>query len=347
MDKKSLDSKELISWFSKEKRDLPWREEITPYKVWISEIMLQQTRASVVKDYFERWMRRFPTLSLLSLASEDEVIKLWEGLGYYNRARNILKAARYFTEYHGGIIPCDKDALLKVPGLGPYTVGAILSFAFQKKAAAVDGNVERVASRYFAIDEEISTALVKRKIEESVFQFLPDESAHVAMEGLIELGATLCSKTPLCEKCPLKRGCKARALGIEQELPKKKKAKGSIELTRHVVIIRSSECVLVRQNEPGRVLGGLYEFFMLQEEQDIESFFKEKFGIFLEKISNLEQQQHFYTHHKIELFPSIWETTHPFLVPGYEWRREEELKLLPFTSGHRKILAHLKQGKGK
>ena len=154
--------KKLLQWFLANKRDLPWRKDRTPYAVWISEVMLQQTQVVHVIPYFERWMEKFPTVEKLAKASLDEVIKIWEGLGYYSRARNLHVAAGQLLKYHNGKVPSCKEELKKIKGLGPYTIGAILSFAFQKKEACIDGNVKRVMARYFAICDDIGIAVSRR-----------------------------------------------------------------------------------------------------------------------------------------------------------------------------------------
>lgn len=341
----SSDAGKLKQWFLREKRSFPWREDTSPYAVWISEIMLQQTRASVVIDYFLKWMKEFPSLQDLAIASEEKVIKIWEGLGYYNRARNILKAAKYLHHHHQGEIPADRESLLKVPGLGPYTVGAILSFAFKQKEPAVDGNVARVMSRYHYFEEDITSSRAQKQLQQMTRDFLPQKEAHIVMEGLIELGAKVCGKTPQCLRCPLQSGCKANLHGSADHLPFKKKPRETLYLTKEVIILKCQEKFLIQQKEKGKVLGGLYEFFSIDREEslDVQSFLKEKFAIKAKKISELDKAEYTYTHHAVELFPSIWETTTSCLIPGCEWKTWQELCNLPFTSGHRRIRACLSE----
>ncbi len=340
------DAQKLHQWFQRDKRDLPWRQNPSPYRVWISEVMLQQTRAIVVIEYFERWMATYPSIESLSQAPIEALIKLWEGLGYYNRVRNIQKASHYFMEQHGGQIPADRQALLKVPGLGPYTVGAILSFAFQKKQAAVDGNVARVISRYHAFKEEISSVKARRQLELFTQDFLPEKEPSIVMEALIELGAVVCSKTPQCLRCPLQSGCRAHLYGLADQIPKKKRPRATIYLHKEVVIVRSNKAFLVCKQPLGKVLGGLYEFPSIDKEEGliIDIYLKNKFGLDAHLIEELGVEQYTYTHHAVELFPSIWETLCKKSIPGYEWRDGEELFALPFTSGHRRILANLAKG---
>jgi A/G-specific adenine glycosylase len=340
------DVQKLLQWFERSKRALPWRDNPSPYRVWISEVMLQQTRASVVIEYFEKWMARYPSIQDLAQAPLDELIKLWEGLGYYNRVRNIHKAALYFIEHHRGEIPFDKKSLLKVPGLGSYTVGAILSFAFQQKQPAVDGNVSRVMSRYQAFTDEISSARARKKLEAFTSDFLPDQKPHIVMEGLIELGATICGKTPQCLRCPLQLGCKAHWLGLEGSLPKMKKRRPITYLYKEVIVLRSGNEFLVSKQPLGKVLGGLYEFLSFDKEDglNVNLLLKNKFDLDAYLIQELGVTDYTYTHHAVELFPSIWETLCKKSIPGYEWRGWEELFTLPFTSGHKRILSSLGKG---
>ncbi|NDE82649.1 MAG: A/G-specific adenine glycosylase [Chlamydiia bacterium] len=340
------DVQKLLQWFERSKRALPWRDNPSPYRVWISEVMLQQTRACVVIEYFEKWMERYPSIEDLAKAPLDELIKLWEGLGYYNRVRNIHKAALYFIQHHGGEIPCDKESLLKVPGLGSYTVGAILSFAFQQKQPAVDGNVSRVMSRYQAFTDETSSSRARKKLEALTSDFLPEHQPHIIMEALIELGATICGKTPQCLRCPLQLGCKAHWLGIADSLPKTKKRRPITYLYKEVIVLRSGNEFLVSKQPLGKVLGGLYEFLSFDKEDglDVNLLLKNKFDLDAYLIQELGVTDYTYTHHAVELFPSIWETLCKKSIPGYEWRGSEELFTLPFTSGHKRILSSLAKG---
>lgn len=340
---KNEDVSRLKTWFLKTKRDFPFRRDPSPYRVWISEVMLQQTRASVVIEYFERWMKKFPTLAVLAEATEDGVIKMWEGLGYYNRARNILRAARYFVSVHGGQIPSDKQALMLVPGLGPYTSGAILSFAFKKKAPAIDANVLRVMSRYYCIEELITKAKVQKDIFQLVDTFLPEEDPHIVMEALIELGATICTKAPRCSLCPANEGCIARQRGLADALPLKSRQKQTVYLERDVAVVFCQEKFLVKKMQPGKVLGGLFEFLSFDCDglHTIESHLNSLFGEELVLLRELTKEHYSYTHHNVELFPSIWETRCEKLIEGCEWVSFDQLKTLPFSAGHRRILAAL------
>lgn len=211
----------LLAWFDRHKRDLPWREDKprNPYHVWISEIMLQQTRTEAVKPYFNSWMERFPTISALARAEESEVLHQWQGLGYYSRARNIHKAAMEMAETYGGRLPDRKEDILSLPGIGSYTAGAILSMAYGKREGAIDGNVLRVYARLYQVEEDILKSRGRKKIEALVKETLPERAGDFN-EALMDLGADICiPKNPRCSLCPLAGDCAAFRNGKEKELP--------------------------------------------------------------------------------------------------------------------------------
>ncbi|MBP7075139.1 MAG: A/G-specific adenine glycosylase, partial [Rhabdochlamydiaceae bacterium] len=280
----------MKEWFLSEQRDLPWREDRSPYRVWISEVMLQQTQVAVVIPYFHRWMKKFPTLESLASASQEEVIKAWEGLGYYSRARNLHKAAQYIMTRYQGVIPSSALELQELPGFGPYTVGALRSFAFKQKAAAVDGNVVRVLSRFFASSHDCSKRV---PYEEMTCKVLPEEEPWVVMEGLIELGAQICQKKPKCQECPLMEDCKAYGMGRVLEFPILRKRPSIIQLKRQVALIMSGTSVLIRQEKEKKVMSGLYEFpyASLDEELPLK--------ISLDKIADFPVVKHGFTRYDV------------------------------------------------
>lgn len=325
----------LTHWFEGEKRSFPWRRDPNPYQVWVSEVMLQQTRASVVVPYFERWMARFCDIPTLAKADETEVIKLWEGLGYYSRARSLHQGARYLAEHHGGKLPSDPRLLAKVKGIGPYTSGAILSFAFHKKAAAVDGNVLRVMSRLFCIEEQIDRASTRSRIEKEVERVLPDENPHVVMEALIELGALVCKPKPQCAQCPLQGDCQAYLLGKTDQLPKKREKVQVEILNREVYLIEYEGSYLVQTHEGDVLMSGLSEFPYF-EKGALPPFLGQ-----IEPVTYLQSITHTFTRYKAHLYPSLWKARQPFSLPGFVWVESKRLVELAFSSGHRKILTQL------
>lgn len=265
----------LLSWFVGHARVLPWREEPTPYRVWVSEIMLQQTRVEAVKPYFERFTKALPDVQALAECPEDELLKLWEGLGYYNRVRNMQKAAISVMEDYGGELPADYDELLKLKGIGHYTAGAIASIAYGESVPAVDGNVLRVITRVTADDTDIMKQSFRGQMEEALLltmkdivitpelrKELPRENVPGALnQALMELGATVCipNGAPLCEECPWKQMCLAKREGRIAEIPVKSKAKARRIEERTVLILRDGDKVAIRKRPKKGLLAGLYE----------------------------------------------------------------------------------------
>lgn len=251
----------LTAWYIENKRDLPWRHTSDPYRIWVSEIMLQQTRVEAVKRYYERFLQELPTVKELAKAPEDRLMKLWEGLGYYNRVRNMQKAARQVMEEYEGEFPHTYDTIRSLAGIGNYTAGAISSFAFGIPKPAVDGNVLRVLSRLLASEEDIMKSGVRSRMEQAVEEVIPREAASDFNQGLIELGALVCvpNGEPKCEVCPVSALCLARERGIQSELPVKAKAKARRVEKRTVLIFRDLEKVAIRKRPPKGLLAGLYE----------------------------------------------------------------------------------------
>lgn len=333
--------RDLSDWFRKNKRDFPWRINPTPYKVWISEVMLQQTRASVVVSYFERWMALFPDVRALAAAPIEQVIKIWEGLGYYSRARNLHKGAQQIVELFNGTIPSHREDLASIQGLGPYTVNAILSFGFKKRAAPVDGNVTRVLARFFAIEENVCKQSVKKKIALGAEAILEPDEPWVTAEALIELGATICTPKPHCESCPLAKNC----LGKDKTeyLPIKNEEKKTTQLKRAVIWLEADGKVLVKKGEPGKVMADLYQFpyFEMEEMWPMDQVEKAVARTFMpcELVEKLSLVTHTFTRYKATLHPFRFHADTPKVIAGYEWVDRSELSKLPFSSGHRRILA--------
>jgi A/G-specific adenine glycosylase len=216
----------LLQWYAENQRDLPWRRQKNAYYTLVSEIMLQQTKVATVVPYFERFITKFPTVYDLAQASDDEVVKLWEGLGYYSRARNLHAAIREVVATYDGEIPKEKDEISKLQGIGPYTAGAVLSIAYEQKAPAVDGNVMRVFSRLFAMEDDIAKPATRKKMEQIGEQIIPEQNPGDFNQALMELGATVCTpKSPDCLFCPVRISCRAYEEGKEHQLPIKTKAK--------------------------------------------------------------------------------------------------------------------------
>ena len=252
----------LIPWYFKHARDLPWRKDREPYHVWLSEIMLQQTRVEAVKGYYTRFLKEFPTIADLAEADEDRLLKLWEGLGYYNRVRNMQKAAIQVMEEHGGKLPADYEKLLKLKGIGSYTAGAIASIAYQIPVPAVDGNVFRILTRVAADDTDIMKPSFRTLLEKELREVMQGmEMPGAFNQALMELGATVCvpNGAPLCEQCPWNSLCLARKEGRIAELPVRTKAKARRIEKRTVLVIRDNDKVAIRKRPEKGLLAGLYE----------------------------------------------------------------------------------------
>lgn len=261
---KTYFSRELLAWYRANKRVLPWRMNRDPYRIWVSEVMLQQTRVDTVIPYYERFMAKFPTIGALAEAPEEEVLKLWEGLGYYSRARNLQAGAREVAERHGGIVPDDKDLVAALRGVGPYTTGAIMSIAFNRPEPAVDGNVMRVLSRYFCLEDDIAKPSTRMGIEKLAASLIPEGAAGDFNQALMELGALVCTpKSPGCLTCPVMAHCEGRAEGKEHILPIKTKAKPPRPETRLAALIvgtgEHAGKLLVRQRPESGLLARMWE----------------------------------------------------------------------------------------
>lgn len=264
MEQKQHFSVNLLDWYMINRRDLPWRRHNNPYFTWVSEIMLQQTRVDTVIPYFNRFIANFPTVQALAEAAEEEVLKNWEGLGYYSRARNLQAAAQQVMELHGGEMPQDKQAVFALKGVGPYTAGAILSIAFNQPQPAVDGNVMRVLSRYFLIDEDIMKGSTRVLMEELAGELIPEGRARDFNQALMELGALVCTpKAPHCLTCPVMEQCSGRIAGRELTLPVKTKAKPPRPEQRLVALVEGRGehrgQVLVRQRPATGLLARMWE----------------------------------------------------------------------------------------
>ncbi len=260
----------LLPWFLQNARDLPWRRNRTPYRVWISEIMLQQTRVDQVIPYYRRWMKAFPSWSALASAPQSDVLKLWEGLGYYSRARNLHAAAQTVVEVYGGKAPATTAELKKLPGIGSYTAAAIASLAFNVDAAVVDGNVIRVLSRLFAFGGDTKSAAGKKQMQAWADALLVKGRAGAFNEAMMELGALVClPKSPKCPACPMRSVCAAFAKGAPVKFPMtKKKGKVPHIIVGAAVTMNRKGEVLIAQRKQDDMLGGLWEFPGGKQESD-------------------------------------------------------------------------------
>ena len=299
----SLPNSKLLDWYERVARDLPWRESSDPYRIWLSEIILQQTRVDQGLPYYERFVEAFPTVYDLAKATEDSVLKLWEGLGYYSRARNLHFTAKYISEELNGQFPQTHEDLLSLKGVGPYTAAAIGSIAFKLPVAAVDGNVYRVLARYFGIENSIDETSTKKEISRLSQEVLSQERPGDHNQAVMELGATVCTpKNPVCNSCPLVEDCTAKRLELQDKLPvRSKKIKVRERFLYYSVLLVSEQVAITRRGE-GDIWQGLYEFPLFESETRLdESQILNHFGIApeLDIKSISEEFKHILSHQRI------------------------------------------------
>ncbi len=292
--------KPLLEWYDENRRILPWREEPTPYRVWVSEIMLQQTRVEAVKPYFERFMAALPDIRALAEAGEEQLLKLWEGLGYYNRVRNLQKAAIQIAEKYGGVMPSEYEELKKLPGIGSYTAGAVSSIAYGRKRPAVDGNVLRVIARIRRDERFITDPKVREAVERELADIMPRNRPGDFNQAMMEIGACVCipNGAPLCERCPLSGFCLAHEDGVESEYPKKEGKKPRKVEEKTVLIIRDENRAAIRRRKDKGLLAGMYEFPTLdgyRTAEEVAAYLAEN-GIRALRIQPLKDAKHIFTH---------------------------------------------------
>ena len=290
----------IFRWYRTNARDLPWRHTRDPYRIWVSEIMLQQTRVEAVLPYYARFLERLPDVQALAACPEDELMKLWEGLGYYSRVRTMQKAARTVRDEHQGEFPTTFEGIRALCGIGDYTAGAIASFAFGLPYPAVDGNVLRVAARLTAFAQDVLAPASKRVLTAAVWAAQPRERAAEYNQAMIELGATVClpNGVPKCEKCPLANVCEAKRQGIETALPIRKKAAARKITPLTVLILRSGDRVALRRRPATGLLAGLYEPYTLAgtpTEGEIAVLLQAA-GLAPLRVAPLEEAVHIFTH---------------------------------------------------
>lgn len=287
----------LIEWYHVYKRDLPWRRTKDPYAIWVSEIMLQQTRVEAVKPYYARFLEELPTIRHLAEADEEQILKLWEGLGYYSRVRNMQAAAKQVMAEYDGKMPADHKALLRLKGIGPYTAGAVASIAFSLPFAAVDGNVLRVMSRVFADERDIMLQQTKKAWEEEINDALTGEIAGDVNQALMELGATVCvpNGEPKCENCPLRTLCLAYQKGNPMQYPVKSEKKPRTKEYLSVCFMTDGKRIALRKRDSKGLLANLWELPHVPKEYALPMAFAD-WGIQQAEIKNMRGQKHIFTH---------------------------------------------------
>lgn len=336
----------LLAWYERQRRDLPWRRTRDAYAVWVSEVMLQQTTVKTALPYYERFLERFPTLAKLATATEEDVVAAWSGLGYYHRARNLHRGARHVQERHEGRFPRTLEAALAVPGIGLYTASAVLSIAHGQPLPVVDGNVRRVLGRLLALrgPEYRRDAPYYNRADELLDRERPGDWN----QALMELGATVClPRKPACEACPLRRQCRALALGIVDELPEGRPRRAAVDVTvAAALVVKDGRVLLVRRPE-GRLLGRMWELPQTSLESrglpDLASELAERHGLRVVPGALAVRARHAITFRRITLegYRSRLTGAQPADPERFLWARPEEVAALPVSSATRKLLKGL------
>jgi len=317
----------ILPWYEENKRDLPWRQDREAYHVWLSEIMLQQTRVEAVKGYYARFLEKMPTISALAEADDDLLHKLWEGLGYYSRVRNLKKAARAVVERHNGVFPGEYEKVLALPGIGEYTAGAICSIAFDLPTPAVDGNVLRVVSRLTADDTPIDDPAYKRQVRSALAEVYPAE-AGAFTQALMELGATLCGPNwkPRCEECPCKAFCRGALEGTAEQFPVKS-ARKARRVEEKTVFILSCDGSYALEKRPDRgLLAGLWQFPNCSGKLNMDEALSavEKMGLAPREVHRQVERKHIFTHIQWEMNGIYLEVAAP--DGGFRWFTAEQIR---------------------
>ncbi len=345
----------LLKWYRRHARPLPWRLHPDPYRTWISEVMLQQTRVEAMVPYFERWMRRFPTVQLLAAASEKDVLLAWEGLGYYARARNLRRAAQLIHERFADTIPGDSKILVTLPGIGRYTAAAIASIAFGLDAAALDGNIRRVLARVFNMKTRADTALGRAKLWHLAEVHLPRGRAGDYNQALMDLGATVClPRQPRCPVCPVRFTCQARELGIVDRRPVLRPKRPTPHHLVGAAVVRQRGRVLLARRASGGLLGGLWEFPNVRLHGRLSSSgphtaqfvraLKDAYGLSVKVNGSWGIIRHAYTHFRVSVDVHSCETTSLLSAGHLRWVKVTELEEYPMGRVDRQIAFQLASG---
>ena len=328
----------LLRWYDKHARSLPWRGIHNAYHTWVSETMLQQTRVETVLSYYDRFISRFPTVEALAAAPEDEVLKLWEGLGYYRRARNLHKGARQVAEEFGGVMPCDVKELLKISGIGEYTAGAIASIAYDQPVPAVDGNVIRVVSRVRGIRENVGIPSVKRQITQAAAELVPQERPGDFNQAMMDLGATICVPgTPSCEKCPVAEMCDACREGDAEDIPELPRKNPPKVINYDLCLIFNGDRVLMRQRTE-TMLQGLWIYPMIEEHhtaKQLPALVKRRLGLPVADVQPAGEAKHVFTHQVWQMKIYTMQTTAE-APDGWRFVTMEEMEALTIPTAVKK-----------
>ena len=344
----------LLIWYGVHKRELPWRDHPDPYIVWVSEIMLQQTRVETVIPYFERWLLYFPTIASLARASRQDVLTQWEGLGYYTRAHNLHRAAKLVMEEHQGRLPTTRQALMALPGIGHYTAGAIASFAFGQDELVVEGNIRRVFARVFDIVEPVRSKEGEKRIRDHLVNHLPVGNTNNFSQALMDLGAMICTpRNPKCDHCPVAEHCRSFDLGIQSQRPVKNVKRSTPHHVVTAAVIREADSVLITQRPLSGLLAGMWEFpgGKVGETEKLEACIvreiREELGVDIEVVEPFGIYKHAYTHFRVTLHAFICRILRgepsPLEVVDLRWVYPQDLIDFPMGKIDRQIALRLTQ----
>jgi A/G-specific adenine glycosylase len=340
----------LLAWYDAGHRDMPWRKTRDPYRILVAEILLQRTRVASGQPYYERFIRRFPDVRSLASASEEEVLLVWEGLGFYRRARNLHAAAKAIVRDHGGFVPADFERLASLPGIGPYTAGAVASIAFELRFPAVDGNVTRVLARLFRIEQEVTTGLGRKAVQDLAAALVPGERPGSYNQALMELGATIClPRSPACDRCPLAKPCLARAAGLQETLPVMRRPSKAQAVRVAFGLVESGGKVLLIKRPSGGLLAGLWSLpggeisRDSSDDQDLIRMVHEQAGVRVDVEGPWRNIAHTFSHRRWSgtIFRCTLRRAQP-VSDGVRWASPSELRSLPLVPFHREALESLR-----
>lgn len=333
----------LVAWYQANKRDLPWRHTSDPYRIWVSEIMLQQTRVETVIDYYLRFISQFPDIAALAAAPREEVLRAWQGLGYYSRARHLHEAAAVIMAEHDGRFPNTLEAVCSLPGIGPYTAGAILSIAFNQPVPAVDGNVLRVTARLTGLQEDVQKPATRRIVTEEVRAMMTPDCCGDFTQAMMELGALICTpSSPQCGLCPLADDCAANQTGQQYELPIRAKAKPVREIEYLVALIEKDGYLLMEYRQE-KLLGEMWGFPMvlLDEKIPINELFQPGYAFTLQAGEDLGIVTHTFTHLQwnMRVMRFVLCGSPAKIAPPLDWIPLAELNRLPIPVAFQKVIS--------
>ncbi|MBF0750425.1 MULTISPECIES: A/G-specific adenine glycosylase [Mammaliicoccus] len=334
---------DLLKWFDENQRQMPWRETKNPYYIWLSEVMLQQTQVNTVRPYYNAFIERFPTIEALSTTNEEDVLKYWEGLGYYSRVRNFHEAVKEVHNKYNGKVPDDPESFQSLKGVGPYTNAAVMSIVHNHPLPAVDGNVLRVWSRLTCNDADIAQPKTKKLFEKELQPFVETKSGDFN-QAMMELGATICTpKKPICILCPVQKHCEAFAEGVVSELPVKKKKIKKKTIDYDVLYITNREGQILIRKRDTKLLNGMWEFPMFEQDTSIDAIEDELDSVITIENEPVIQTKHVFTHMtwNMKVYKAYMQKEN--IKPPYKWMNKNEKDTLSFSTSMTKIFTQMNQ----